>query len=187
LRANDKQQTTNSDWGEPLQTSIASQVHVRPIWTEFNAPSKRFCKQNFKNTYVFHSTNQSEKVIACQTSMSKLLWDAKRLPNLRADVSTVLSVFNKYLVLGKKRGYTTCDRPLMHLIGVPKMRITTTLAAAAAIAVTGAAASAGGLAPEVMEAPVVIVDTPMAPTGSVNSGYIVLGLLAALVAASGSY
>jgi hypothetical protein len=38
-----------------------------------------------------------------------------------------------------------------------------------------------------MEAPVVIVDTPMAPTGSVNSGYIVLGLLAALVAASGSY
>jgi hypothetical protein len=102
-------------------------------------------------------------------------------------VSTVLSVFNKYLVLGKKRGYTTCDRPLMHLIGVPKMRITTTLAAAAAIAVTGAAASAGGLAPEVMEAPVVIVDTPMAPTGSVNSGYIVLGLLAALVAASGSY
>lgn len=119
--------------------------------------------------------------------MSKLLWDAKRLPNLRADVSTVLSVFNKYLVLGKKRGYTTCDRPLMHLIGVPKMRITTTLAAAAAIAVTGAAASAGGLAPEVMEAPVVIVDTPMAPTGSVNSGYIVLGLLAALVAASGSY
>jgi len=36
------------------------------------------------------------------------------------------------------------------------------------------------------EAPVVIVDTP-APTGSINSGYIVLGLLAALVAASASF
>ena len=67
------------------------------------------------------------------------------------------------------------------------MRITTTLAAAAAIAVTGAAASAGGLAPEVMESPVVVVDTPMAATSSVNPGFVVLGLLAALVAASGSY
>ncbi|MEY1557738.1 hypothetical protein AB3Y40_19065 [Yoonia sp. R2331] len=66
------------------------------------------------------------------------------------------------------------------------MRLTTTLAAAAAIAVTGAAANAGGLAPEVMEAPVVVVDTP-APAGSINSGYVVLGLLAALVAASGSF
>ena len=66
------------------------------------------------------------------------------------------------------------------------MRLTTTLAAAAAIAVTGAAANAGGLAPEVMEAPVVVVD-PVAPAGSINSGYVVLGLLAALVAASGSF
>ncbi|KQI70194.1 hypothetical protein SAMN05428995_101384 [Loktanella sp. DSM 29012] len=64
------------------------------------------------------------------------------------------------------------------------MRIITTLAASAAIAVTGAAATAGGLAPEVMEAPVVMVDTPMAPAGSINSGYVVLGLLAALVLAS---
>jgi len=45
---------------------------------------------------------------------------------------------------------------------------------------------AGGLAPVIPEAPVVIVDTP-APTGSINSGYIVLGLLAALVAASASF
>ena len=65
------------------------------------------------------------------------------------------------------------------------MRITTTLAAAAAIAVAGSAATAGGLAPEIME-PVVVVDTP-APAGSINSGYVVLGLLAALVAASGSF
>ena len=67
------------------------------------------------------------------------------------------------------------------------MRLTTTLAAAAAIAVAGSAATAGGLAPEVMEAPVVVVEAPMAAAGSINSGYVVLGLLAALVAASGSF
>lgn len=70
------------------------------------------------------------------------------------------------------------------------MRFITTLAAAAAITVSAAAAHAGGLglaAPEPMVAtPIVMVDTP-APTGSVNSGYIVLGLLATLVAASGSF
>ena len=67
------------------------------------------------------------------------------------------------------------------------MRLTTTLAAAAAVAVAGSAAVAGGLAPEVMEAPVVVVDTPMAAGSSVPAGYVVLGLLAALVAASGSF
>jgi hypothetical protein len=67
------------------------------------------------------------------------------------------------------------------------MRLTTTLAAAAALAVTGFAASAGGLAPQVMEAPVVVVDTPMAPSSSVNPGYVVLGLLGALVVAQGSF
>ena len=68
------------------------------------------------------------------------------------------------------------------------MRLTTTLAAAAAIAVSGVAANAGGLAPAVPEMTVaaVMIDTP-APTGSINSGYVVLGLLAALVAASGSF
>ena len=68
------------------------------------------------------------------------------------------------------------------------MRLTTTLAAAA-IAVSGVAANAGGLsapAPEMTVAPVIIMDTP-APAGSINSGYVVLGLLAALVAASGSF
>lgn len=66
------------------------------------------------------------------------------------------------------------------------MRTITTLAAAAAIAVAGSAATAGGLAPVAVETPVVVVDTP-APGSSINSGYIVLGLLAALVAASGSF
>ena len=67
------------------------------------------------------------------------------------------------------------------------MRFTTTLAAAAAIAVSGVAANAGGLSAEVMETPVVMVDTPAPAGSSINSGYIVLGLLAALVAASGSF
>ena len=64
------------------------------------------------------------------------------------------------------------------------MRLTTTLAAAAAIAVTGAAANAGGIAP-VIDGPIVVVDTPSG--SSVPAGYIVLGLVAALVAASGSF
>lgn len=67
------------------------------------------------------------------------------------------------------------------------MRFTTTLAAAAAIAVSGVAANAGGLSAEVMEAPVVMVDTPAVAGSSLNSGYVVLGLLAALVAATGSF
>ena len=75
---------------------------------------------------------------------------------------------------------------IVHFIWSTDMRLTTTLAAAAAIAVSGVAANAGGLAPVMVEAPVVMVGTP-APAGSINSGYIVLGLLAALVAASGSF
>jgi len=66
------------------------------------------------------------------------------------------------------------------------MRFTTTLAAAAAIAVSGVAANAGGLATPVEDAPIVKVMTPE-PTGSVASGYILLGLMAALVAASASF
>lgn len=66
------------------------------------------------------------------------------------------------------------------------MRLTTTLAAAAAIAVSGVAANAGGLSTVVTEAPIVEVMTP-APTGSLSSGYIILGLLALLVAASASF
>jgi len=67
------------------------------------------------------------------------------------------------------------------------MRLTTTLAAAAAIAVAGSAATAGGIAPTVMETAPVMVVEPIAAAGSLSSGYVVLGLLAALVAASGSF
>ncbi len=68
------------------------------------------------------------------------------------------------------------------------MRLTTTLAAAAAIAISGAAANAGGLAPAVgTSEPVVIVDTPAAMGGSISPGLIVLGVLGALVAASASF
>lgn len=56
------------------------------------------------------------------------------------------------------------------------------LAAAAAIAVSATAATAGGLAPEVMEAPVVVVDTP-APTGSLG-GWVVPAIALALIAAA---
>ena len=66
------------------------------------------------------------------------------------------------------------------------MRSIKVLAAATILATTAVTANAGGLAPVIPEAPVVIVDEP-APTGSINSGYIVLGLLAALVAASASF
>jgi len=69
------------------------------------------------------------------------------------------------------------------------MRFTTTLAAAAAVTLSAAAANAGGLS---MPAPEATIVAPMevmevAPAGSLNSGYVVLGLLAALVAASGSF
>jgi len=68
------------------------------------------------------------------------------------------------------------------------MRLTTTLAAAAVIAVSGVAANAGGLSTPVnMDKSIVMVDTPAPAGGSINSGYIVLGLLAALVAASASF
>lgn len=70
------------------------------------------------------------------------------------------------------------------------MRITTTLAAAAALSVSAVAANAGGLGPTgttdvVIAAPQEIM-TP-APTGSINPAFIVLGLLGALVAAGGSF
>jgi len=65
------------------------------------------------------------------------------------------------------------------------MRLTTTLAAAAVIAVSGVAANAGGLGDTIIEPTIVMEE--VAATSSVNSGYIVLGLLAALVAASGSF
>lgn len=69
------------------------------------------------------------------------------------------------------------------------MRSLKVLAAAAVLATSAATVNAGGLAPVPAPAPVVIPQAPVAPapTSSVNSGYIVLGLLAALVAASASF
>lgn len=65
------------------------------------------------------------------------------------------------------------------------MRLMTTLAAAAAIAVSGVAANAGGLNNEVMEAPVVMVEpTPAEPASSISPTFIVIGVLAALVIAA---
>jgi len=68
------------------------------------------------------------------------------------------------------------------------MRFTKTLAAAAVIAVSGSTAFAGGPGPSITEPPVISI--PPVTTGSPSSvpaGYIVLGLVAALVAASGSF
>ena len=61
----------------------------------------------------------------------------------------------------------------------------TTLIASAAIAVSATAATAGGLAPAVMEVePVVVVDTP-APASSLG-GYIVPAILVGLIALAAS-
>ena len=65
------------------------------------------------------------------------------------------------------------------------MRLTKTLVASAALAVSGFAANAGGLAPEVMEEPVVVVEEEMAPKGSsVSATWIIVGVLAALLIAA---
>lgn len=65
------------------------------------------------------------------------------------------------------------------------MRTLKVLAAAAVLSTAAATANAGGLAPVVPQEPVVIEPAPAG--GSIPSGYIVLGLLAALVAASASF
>jgi len=75
---------------------------------------------------------------------------------------------------------------IVHFIWSTDMRLKTTLAAAAVIAVSGVAANAGGLGDTVTE-PTIVMEEVAAPTSSVSSGYIVLGLLAALVAASASF
>lgn len=67
------------------------------------------------------------------------------------------------------------------------MRITTTLAAAASIAVLSTSAFAGGMSDEVMEAPVMPMEEVMEkPAGSGVAGIVVLAVLAAaaLVAAT---
>jgi hypothetical protein len=68
------------------------------------------------------------------------------------------------------------------------MRSLKVLAAAAVLASTAVTANAGGLAPLPAPTPVErILPAPEPAGGSINSGYIVLGLLAALVAASASF
>ncbi|WP_322891538.1 MULTISPECIES: hypothetical protein [unclassified Yoonia] len=63
------------------------------------------------------------------------------------------------------------------------MRMTNILATAAAVAALSTTAFAGGLSPEVMEAPVVAVEP--APAGSsINPAFIVVGVLAALLIAA---
>lgn len=66
------------------------------------------------------------------------------------------------------------------------MRFTKTLLAAAAISSFAMTATAGGMAMPVDDGGTVVVPAPP-PSGPINSGYVVLGLLAALVAASGSF
>lgn len=64
------------------------------------------------------------------------------------------------------------------------MRFLTTLATAATVATLSTTAFAGGMAEPVMEAPVEVMDT-MEPAGSsVNSTYIIVGVLAALLIAA---
>ncbi len=65
------------------------------------------------------------------------------------------------------------------------MRLTTTLAVAAALAVSGVAANAGGNNDAMMEAPVVMVEpAPAAPTSSISPTFVVIGVLAALLIAA---
>lgn len=68
------------------------------------------------------------------------------------------------------------------------MRFTKTLAAAAVVAMAGTTVSAGGIEPVAPLPQVEVIPVaPAGPTSSVPAGYIVLGLVAALVAASGSF
>jgi hypothetical protein len=64
------------------------------------------------------------------------------------------------------------------------MRLTTTLAAAAALAVSAVSANAGGMSEPVMDAPVVMVEEPAPAGSSISSTYIVIGIVAALVIAA---
>lgn len=59
------------------------------------------------------------------------------------------------------------------------MRILKTLVTVAAISAVSTSAFAGGLSPEIIEAPV--MEDTMAAAPSINSGYIVVGVLALLL------
>ncbi len=65
------------------------------------------------------------------------------------------------------------------------MSITKTLVAAATVAALSTSAFAGGMADEVMEAPVVVEEPMMEPAGSsLSPTLIVVGILAALLLAA---
>lgn len=64
------------------------------------------------------------------------------------------------------------------------MRLVTTLAAAAALTISGFAAQAGSPEPVVIEQPPVIVDEPAPAGSSINSTYVIVGVLAALLIAA---
>lgn len=65
------------------------------------------------------------------------------------------------------------------------MRLTTTFAAAAALAVSGFAAHAGSVDEPVLEPPVVVEPIVEEPAGSsINSTYVIVGVLAALLIAA---
>ena len=63
------------------------------------------------------------------------------------------------------------------------MRILTPLMIAA-VSVSATLANAGGLSPEIMETPVVVVDEPAPAGSSISPTYIILGILAALLIAA---
>ena len=64
------------------------------------------------------------------------------------------------------------------------MRIATTVIAAASLGALASTAIAEGHAADVMQAPAVSQDTVAGPSPTVNSTYIVLGILAALLIAA---
>ncbi|MBQ1203141.1 MAG: hypothetical protein IIX61_04970 [Loktanella sp.] len=64
------------------------------------------------------------------------------------------------------------------------MRISSVIATAAAVATLSTAAVAGGMSPEIMEAPVAVAPAPAG--SSINPAFVVVGVLAALLIASAS-
>ena len=64
------------------------------------------------------------------------------------------------------------------------MRFATTLATAAALSVSGFAAQAGSPEPVVIEQPPIVVDEPAPAGSSINSTYLIVGVLAALLIAA---
>jgi hypothetical protein len=66
------------------------------------------------------------------------------------------------------------------------MRILSTITAAAAIAALSTTATAGGLSPEVMEAPVAVAPAAAPAGSSINPAFVVVGVLAALLIAANS-